>query len=65
MEVAEPDIMSWLLEASKVAEDQREDKNWLSGDSRLIIVAGRYLNLTTSPRPVLPFKHKTNAQTLK
>lgn len=41
MEVPEPDVMSWLLEASKDAQDPREDANWLSGDSRLIIVAGR------------------------
>ncbi len=41
MDVEEPDVMSWLLEASKTA-DPVSDRRWLSGDSRLIIVAGRY-----------------------
>jgi hypothetical protein len=65
MEIAEPDIMSWLLEASKAAKNEREDKNWLSGDSRLIIVAGRFVTTHPSPLAPQPFKHKTNTQTLK
>jgi cytochrome P450 len=40
MEVLEPDIMSHLLKESEAAEDKRGNFYWLSGDSRLIIVAG-------------------------
>jgi cytochrome P450 len=47
MEVPEPDIMSHLLEETKAAEDKRGDFYWLSGDSRLIIVAGSDTTSTT------------------
>jgi cytochrome P450 len=46
MEVPEPDIMHWLLEASSTIPKE-EDMNWLSGDSRLIIVAGSDTSSTT------------------
>ncbi|RFU29400.1 hypothetical protein B7463_g6939, partial [Scytalidium lignicola] len=35
-----PDIMSHLLEASAKAENPRDERLWLMGDSRLIIIAG-------------------------
>jgi hypothetical protein len=44
MEMEEPDVMCHLLEASQAATTPTEksaDNLWLSGDSRLIIVAGR------------------------
>lgn len=47
MEVAEPDVMSHLLEETKAAEDKRGDFYWLSGDSRLITVAGSDTTSTT------------------
>lgn len=47
MEIAEPDVMSHLLEETKIAEDKRGDFYWLSGDSRLIIVAGSDTTSTT------------------
>ncbi len=47
MEVLELDVMSHLLEETEVAEDKRGDFYWLSGDSRLIIVAGSDTTSTT------------------
>jgi cytochrome P450 len=47
MEISEPDVMSHLLEETKIAEDKRGDFYWLSGDSRLIIVAGSDTTSTT------------------
>lgn len=36
-----PDLMTWLLEESDKAEDREADRNWLLGDTHLIVVAGR------------------------
>jgi hypothetical protein len=33
--------MSWLLEAHEKGQKTEMDKQWLNGDSRLVIVAGR------------------------
>ena len=40
MKVDEPDIMSWLLDAEPMSNDPFKNKMWLTGDSRLVIVAG-------------------------
>ncbi|MCJ1237976.1 hypothetical protein MMC14_005963 [Varicellaria rhodocarpa] len=39
-DVDKPDIMSWLINASKENNTMLEDKNWLQGDSFAIIIAG-------------------------
>lgn len=36
-----PDLMSWLLAESNKARSKTVGDNWLRGDSRLIVVAGR------------------------
>jgi cytochrome P450 len=40
MKVEEPDVMSWLLEGEPISEDPQVNEMWLSGDARLLIVAG-------------------------
>jgi cytochrome P450 len=60
MEVSEPDVLSHLLEETKNAEDKRGDFYWLSGDSRLIIVAG---SDTTSTTLTHVFYHLANDPT--
>lgn len=41
MKVSEPDIMHHLLTAQPMSTDPTINKNWMVGDARLIIVAGR------------------------
>ncbi|KAJ9640574.1 hypothetical protein H2204_003202 [Knufia peltigerae] len=40
MEMAEPDVMSYIIDSSNHAQNPMEARNWLQADSRLIIVAG-------------------------
>lgn len=39
-----PDVMTWLLGAESNAQGRPWGDHWLTGDSRLIIVAGRYVD---------------------
>lgn len=41
MEMAEPDVMSYIIDSANHAQNPKEARNWLQADSRLIIVAGR------------------------
>lgn len=41
MKFDDPDVMSWLLEASKDSDEPATSQRWLMGDSRLIVIAGR------------------------
>lgn len=47
MKVPEPDIMSYLLDGEPFFADPRQEKLLLTGDSRLIIVAGSDTTATT------------------
>lgn len=40
MKVDKPDISSWILQSPSMAHTRYTDQSWLTGDSRLIIVAG-------------------------
>lgn len=51
-----PDLMSWLLDAE--INDKNSDKwgpTWLAGDTRLIVVAGRYGFAVVDPRRRIRF----------
>ena len=47
MKVDTPDLMSWILDSPPMG-DHVANQNWLHGDSRLAIVAGRYVCLLDS-----------------
>lgn len=39
--ITEPDLMSWLIDSYQKSPSKADEIQWLNGDSRLIIVAGR------------------------
>jgi cytochrome P450 len=40
MTVKEPDVMHWILNAPPMSNNESVNQNWITGDSRLLIVAG-------------------------
>lgn len=50
MEMAEPDVMSYIIDSSNHAQNPMEARNWLQADSRLIIVAGRLVLIVNGVR---------------
>jgi hypothetical protein len=40
-QIGAPDVMSLLVDAFEKSPNQEQERLWLHGDSRLIIVAGR------------------------
>lgn len=68
VKATEPDIMSHLLEADPISKDAFEEKIWLIGDSRLIIVAGSdttaatlthvFYHLVQDPSQMVKLRHE-------
>lgn len=55
IEMEVPDVMSWLIESSEKGERKQREagQTLLQSDSRLIIVAGRQVNIS---RPICIIK---------
>ena len=43
MDGDQSDVSSWLIDASKQANNLEQDRHWLNGDAITIVIAGRYV----------------------